>query len=139
MYYIGEIMGLFSSLVNLFTGQSNNTRTYVESGENILRQRLEEVFITDYSDCDVRRDISALEIYNESDAVNYDYGLYLEGKPIALFNVIPYRNVYRKKSYRLAKQIAEERDIPHMNFFAHLPNEVSYISERLRENIVKSL
>ena len=59
--------------------------------------------------------------------------------PIALFNVIPYRNVYRKKSYRLAKQIAEERGIPHMNFFAHLPNEVSYISERLRENIVKSL
>lgn len=132
-------MGLFSSLVNLFTGQSNNTRTYVESGENILRQRLEEVFITDYSECDVRRDISALEIYNEPDAVNYDYGLYLEGKPIALFNVISYRNVYRKKSYRLAKQIAEERGIPHMNFFAHLPNEVSYISERLRENIVKSL
>ena len=132
-------MGLFSSLVSLFTGQSNNTRTYVESGENILRQRLEEVFVTDYSECDVRRDISALEIYNEPDAVNYDYGLYLEGKPIALFNVIPYRNVYRKKSYRLAKQIAEERGIPHMNFFAHLPNEVSYISERLRENIVKSL
>ena len=65
MYYIGGIMGLFSSLVSLFTGQSNNTRTYVESGENILRQRLEEVFITDYSECDVRRDISVLEIYNE--------------------------------------------------------------------------
>ena len=134
-------MGFFSSLLKSIFGESNERYYDIGSGsgEDVLRQRLEEVFITDYSECDVRRDISALEIYNEPDAVNYDYGLYLEGKPIALFNVIPYRNVYRKKSYRLAKQIAEERGIPHMHFFAHLPNEVSYISERLRENIVKSL
>ena len=126
-------MGFLSSLLKIF-GEESNSR---ESGENVLRQRLEEVFATEYTDCDVRRDISVSELAPEPNAVNYSYGLYRNGNPIALFNVITERNQYRKKSYRLSKQIAEESGIPHMNFFIQLPNEVSYISERLRKNIVR--
>ena len=126
-------MGFLSSLLKIF-GEESNSR---ESGEKVLRQRLEEVFATEYIDCEVRRDIPVSELYPEPNAVNYSYGLYRNGTPIALFNVITERNQYRKKSYRLSKQIAEERGIPHMNFFIQLPNEVSYISERLMNNIVR--
>ena len=86
-------MGFLSSLLKIF-GEESNSR---ESGEKVLRQRLEEVFATEYTDCDVRQDISVSELYPEPNAVNYRYGLYRNGNPIALFNVIIERNQYRKK------------------------------------------
>ena len=46
-------MGFLSSLLKIF-GEESNSR---ESGEKVLRQRLEEVFATEYIDCEVRRDI----------------------------------------------------------------------------------
>ena len=105
------------------------------SGEEVLVRRLEEVFMTEYPDCEVHIGIEPSEIEVSTIAKNYDYGLYRDDRPVALFNVIRNRNDYKKLAYREAKEIARRNGIPHMNFYIHLPNEKEYISNRIRNEI----
>jgi len=105
------------------------------SGVAGLRANLESVFSNEYADYEIKQNIPSTEMGAEYGAVDYSYGLYRDGCPVAFINVIENRNDYSKKCFRMAKQAAENNRVPHMNFFAHLPNEISYISERLRKNI----
>lgn len=100
------------------------------SGEKGLRARFEQVVAADFSSYELRKDIPA----SEAGAVGYTYGLYKGGMPCALINVISDRNLYKKPEYVKAKQASVSRGVPHMNFFSHMPNEMGYISNRLKEN-----
>lgn len=102
-----------------------------------LRARLEEVVANEYTDYEFRQNVPAREIGAESGTADYSYGLYKNGAPVAFFNVIENKNDYKKKPLRMAKQAAEMNNIPHMNFFSHLPNETSYISQRLKKEIIR--
>ena len=105
------------------------------TGEAGLRAKFEQVVANEYSEYELRQNVPASEMYAEPGAVDYSYGMYKNGTPVAMINVISNRNDYSLKRFRLAKEAAVNRGIPHMNFFAHLPNETSYISERLRKEI----
>lgn len=123
-----SVMGGSSSL----SGKSDNVTLTGEAG---LRARLEQVVANEYSEYELRQNVPSSEMFAEPGAVDYSYGMYKNGAPVAMINVISNRNDYRLKRFRLAKEAAVNRGIPHMNFFAHLPNETSYISERLRKEI----
>lgn len=99
-------------------------------GEKGLRARFEQIVATDFSTYELRKDIPA----STPDAVGYTYGLYKGGMPCAFINVISDRHLYKKKPYVNAKQASVSRGVPHMNFFSHMPNEMGYISNRLKEN-----
>ena len=99
-------------------------------GEKGLRARFEQIVATDFAAYELRKDIPA----SEPDAVGYTYGLYKGGMPCAFINVISDRNLYKKPPYVKAKQASVSRGVPHMNFFSHMPNEMGYISNRLKEN-----
>ena len=129
------IMRVLGSIINGYDNNVSSKRGSVNQGEMILCQRLEEVFKTEYPDCEFRTNISASEIEITTIATDYSYGLYRNGTPIAFINVIKNRNDYRRLKYREAKAIAIRHGIPHMNFFTHLPNEVEYISQRLKNEI----
>lgn len=107
------------------------------SGEKGLRSRLEQVVATEYSTYELRQNVPSSEMFAEAGAVNYSYGIYQNGAPVAFINIIKNRNDYNLKGFRLAKEASESRGVPHMNFFSHLPNDTSYISERLRKNIFR--
>ena len=100
------------------------------SGEKGLRARFEQVVAADFSSYELRKDIPA----SDTGAVGYSYGLYKGGMPCAFINVITNRNLYKKPEYIKAKQASVSRGVPHMNFFSHMPNEMEYISKRLKEN-----
>lgn len=102
---------------------------------DILRSRLEEVFALEYSDYELRKDIHITEIKYTDEDISYSYGLYSGAMPKALIMAIDNRNDYRTKAFRTAKSIAEDDGIVYLNFFSHLPNEMEYISGRLRDNI----
>ncbi len=106
-------------------------------GEAGLRARLEQVIANEYSTYELKKNVPASEMFAEPGAVDYSYGIYKNGAPVAYITVIADRNEYKLKRFRDAKAAAEARGIPHMNFFAHLPNETSYISERLKQEISK--
>ena len=113
---------------------SGNVRLTGAAG---LRARFEEVVANEYAGYELRQNVPASEMGAEYGAVDYSYGIYKNGAPVAFINVIEDRNDYSKKRFRMAKQAAEMNNIPHMNFFSHLPNETSYISQRLRKEIFR--
>ncbi len=102
---------------------------------DILRNRLEEVFATEYSGYEVRKDVHISEIKFVDEDISYSYGLYSGAAPKALIMVINNRNDYRTRPFKVAKSIAENDGIVYLNFFSHLPNHMDYISQRLRDNI----
>lgn len=102
-----------------------------------LRSRLEEVFKNEYATYELKQNVPSREMGAESGAVDYSYGLYKDGAAVAFINVIENRNDYSLKRYRMAKEAAVNGGVPHMNFFAHLPNETSYISARLKKEIFR--
>lgn len=105
------------------------------SGEAGLRTRLEQVIAAEWSGYELRRDVSAAELNAPAGARDYSYVLYLSGQPKAGFMVLTNRNHYMKKDVRLAHEGCRALGIPCMNFMSHLPNETSYISQRLKKNI----
>lgn len=113
-------------------GALNNASLTGEAG---LRSRLEEVIAEEYNTYELRQNIPSSELSAPFGAVDYSYGLYKNGAPAALINIITSRNDYSLKCYRSAKEAAVKMGIPHMNFFAHLPNEKGYISQRLKKEI----
>lgn len=115
-------------------GKAGNVKL---SGVAGLRANLESVFANEYAGYELKQNVPSTEMGAEYGSVDYSYGLYKNGAPVAFVNVIEQRNDYSKKRFRMAKQAAENNNVPHMNFFAHLPNETSYISERLRKNIFR--
>ncbi len=103
-----------------------------------LAEKLENTFATEYSNYTVRKDVPATEIAGSRAARNYTYGLYdCYGQPAAFIMLMVDRNDYARNAVRLAKEAAENQRIPYMNFMYHLPNEQSYISDRLRKNIYR--
>ena len=115
-----------SDTVQEKTGFGKNANVY---------DKIKQVVATEFTDCELRENVSATEMGAERGAASYTYGIYRNGAPVIMINVFVDRNAYSLKRYRLAKEAAEFSGVAHLNFFSHLPNEVSYITARLRENM----
>ena len=103
---------------------------------DILRNKLEEVFAAEYNNYELRKDVHISEIKISDEDISYSYGLYSGSViPKALIMVINNRNDYRTRPFKVAKIIAENEGIVYLNFFSHLPNEMDYISQLLKDNI----
>ena len=101
------------------------------SGEKVLRQRLEEVFRTDYPDYEVRKNLDS-GVYG---ANKYSYGLYYNGMPRMMIMVISDGSHNITRGIRRAKEASASYGVPYLNFFAHLPNEADYVRNRIRANM----
>ena len=97
--------------------------------------RIENVVKFQFEGYELRKNVPASVMNAGNGAVPYTYGLYYNGTPRAFINVIDQRNDYRLKRFRLSKEACEKASVPHFNFFSHLPNEIDYIANRLRENM----
>lgn len=106
-----------------------------KSGESGLRMRLEQVLTEEWSGYEIRRQVPAAEFDAARGAWKYSYGIYSAGQPKAMLMVLNNRNDYRLKAVRDAKAACEQKGIPYMNFFSHLPNQSDYIAQRLKDNI----
>lgn len=114
---------------------NNDIRNRIPRGVGPTCARIEHVVNTKFSNYELKKDVPASVMGAEKGAVPYTYALYYNGTPRAFINVIDQRNDYRLKRFRLSKMACEKNGIPHFNFFSHLPNEMGYIEERLRENV----
>ena len=101
------------------------------SGEKLLRQRLTDVFAQDYPDYEVRTNLDS----GVPKARKYSYGLYYNGTPRMMIMVIDDRNHAQLKEVRLAREASANYGVPYLDFYTHLPNEVDYIRNRIRDNM----
>ena len=49
--------------------------------------------------------------------------------------IIDDRNHANRKDVRLAREASASYGVPYLDFYTHLPNEVEYIRNRIRENM----
>ena len=128
-------MGFLAKLFKNMTATPSFTPAYSEEDE--LRLRLETIIAEEFSEYELRKEIPAAEMTSYDGAKDYSYGLYLNGTPKAFIMIMENKNHYMKKEVVLAKQAAEQSGIPYMNFMPHLPNTPEYISNRLRQNVLR--
>lgn len=122
----GTVSDNVSNAVKNKTGFGKNTNVY---------DKIKQVVASEFPDYELRENVNASELGGESGAASYTYGIYLNSSPVIMINVFVDRNAYRLKRYRLAKEAAKFSGVAHLNFFSHLPNDISYITERLRANM----
>jgi hypothetical protein len=101
------------------------------SGERGLRMRLTDVFAQDFPDYEVRQNLDA-GVYG---ARKYSYGLYYNGIPRMMIMILDNSNEGRLKEVRLAREASASYGVPYLDFYAHLPNEMEYVRNRIRANM----
>lgn len=121
----------YNNGINKQTSGNNSVKS--NTPEGILRNRLENIIANAFPGYELKKNVSASEMGAGFGAEAYSYGIYYNDTPRLYISVISNRNDYKLKRYRMSKQAAENNGVTHFNFFSHLPNEESYITNRLSE------
>ncbi|MBO5055520.1 MAG: hypothetical protein J6C64_04085 [Lachnospiraceae bacterium] len=102
---------------------------------SVVRGRIEKIISENWSDCELRQGISASEIGAYDIDWKYSYGVYRDGKLLALINILENPNDYKRKIVLQSKAACQNSNIGYVHFLMHLPNRSSYISQRLHDII----
>ncbi len=112
------------------TKQANN------SGERLLRQRIEEIAAREQTAYELRQRVPSSEVAAPEGArAFFDYGFYQNGMLVAVIMILEHNNAYNLKEVRLAQQACHERQVEYMNFMSYMMNRPEYISQRLKEHL----
>lgn len=112
------------------TRQANN------SGEILLRQRIEEAAARELPQYELRQRIPVSQVNAPEGAKPYfDYGFYRDGLLVAVINILDDNNAYCRKSVCLAQQACRDRQVAYMNFMSYMMNRPEYISQRLQKHL----
>jgi len=120
---------------NTYSNAASGGAVVRTTGESLSGGQIEDNFFrvltTEFSDYEIRRNISAMEIGGSNIARNYTFGLYQGGIPKMLITLTPH-NRYQNRPFREAKSACENQGIVFMNFFTHFSNEKTYVVNRIQ-------
>ncbi|MDE6673672.1 MAG: hypothetical protein K2K19_02500 [Acetatifactor sp.] len=120
------------------TARENKAATKQEnnSGERLLRQRIEEIAAREQTTYELRQRVPSSEVAAPEGAREFfDYGFYQNGMLVAVIMILEHNNAYNLRSVRLAQQACRERQVEYMNFMSYMMNRPEYISQRLKEHL----
>lgn len=120
------------------TARENRAATKQEnnSGERLLRQRIEEIAAREQPEYELRQRVPSSEVAAPEGAREFfDYGFYQNGLLVAVIMILEHNNAYKYKEVRLAQQACHERQVEYMNFMSYMMNRPEYISQRLKEHL----
>lgn len=120
------------------TARENRAATKQEnnSGERLLRQRIEEIAAREKPEYELRQRVPVSEVAAPEGAREFfDYGFYQNGQLVAVIMILEHNNAYNLKAVRLAQQACHERQVKYMNFMSYMMNRPEYISQRLKEHL----
>lgn len=120
------------------TARENRAATKQEnnSGERLLRQRIEEIAAREQPGYELRQRVPSSEVAAPEGAREFfDYGFYQNGMLVAVIMILEHSNAYNLKEVRLAQQACHERQVEYMNFMSYMMNRPEYISQRLKEHL----
>ena len=131
---VSDIVGNALDSVTGSTSNNVNERRTTDNTSDVF-SKIKHVVATEFTEYELRENVNSSELGGESGAASYTYGIYRNCAPVIMINVFTDRNEYKLKRYRLAKEAAEFSGVTYLRFFSHLPNEISYITERLKANM----
>lgn len=120
------------------TARENRAATKQEnnSGEHLLRQRIEEIAAREKPEYELRQRVPSTEVAAPEEAREFfDYGFYQNGQLVAVIMILEHSNAYNLKEVRLAQKACHERQVEYMNFMSYMMNRPEYISQRLKEHL----
>lgn len=101
---------------------------------DVVEQRIRNVVSEEWGDkIEIRKGISSSEMGAEAGALNYTYGLYSNGAPVAMIILLAPPNYYWNKRTRLAREACERQNVGYVHFIMRLPNRTCYIREQLKK------
>lgn len=103
--------------------------------EDIVRRRIEAVAAEDWGGLELRENISCGILNAETGSCDYTYGLFRDGTPVAMINVLPHDDDYRRKGVLLSAKACQKNGVGYVHFLLKMPNRKSYIAQKLREII----
>lgn len=103
--------------------------------EKIVCSRIESVAAEDWGSLELRKNVSCSILNAEAGSIDYTYGLFRDGAPVAMINVLPGVDDYRRKSVLLSAKACRENGVGYVHFMLKLPNRKTYIAQKLREII----
>lgn len=129
-----------SSIATTTSSPSNTNYTYdsVPAGYEDLsayaevEEKLRAVFKQEFSQYEIREEVSPTTIGGTGEFMPYSFGVYENGTP-KLFIMVIGNNTCRKRLYRWSKEEAERNNITMINFVGHFDNKIDYIINRLHQ------
>lgn len=100
----------------------------------VVEKRIRNVVSEEWGDrIEVRKNIKASEMCADAGALDYTYGLYYNGAPVAMILLLTPPNYYWNKRTRLAREACERQRVGYVHFIMRLPNRTCYIREQLKK------
>lgn len=98
-----------------------------------VEERICKVLADDFPGMELRKGVSAQAIGADNISWHYTYGIYQNGIPVGMINLLQGHNDYKKKNVLAAKEACEDLRIGYVHFILHLPNRKSYIKQQLHK------
>lgn len=128
-----DLEGLKQSLkTGADTARAEAKQEYFEEDGRDCKEKILEVLAKEFPQYTVREDVSPSELGGEGKFMNYSL-VVSEGEVPKLVMMLIGKTTTAHREYRWAREIAEKKGIPFLNFVVHYPNTVPYITERLRK------
>lgn len=105
---------------------------YEEVAEKDVEDKLRLVFQKEFSQYEIREQVSPTTIGGTGNFMPYSFGVYENGAP-KLFIMVVYNNTCRERLYRWSKEEAEKAGVPLINFVFVFENRIDYIINRLHQ------
>lgn len=102
---------------------------------SIVQSRIEKIVAENWSGCEMKKAVRSSEIGADEISWEYSYGIYRDGKAVAMINLLDNPNDYKRKIVLQSGAACQKRGIGYVHFLMHLPNRSSYILKRLQEII----
>lgn len=101
----------------------------------VIDKRIRAVVDQEWGDrIELRTNVKSSELGAEAGALDYTYGLYSNGAPVAMIIILdPPTDDYWNKRTRLAKEACGRQGVGYVHFITRLPNRTSYIREQLKK------
>ncbi len=117
-------------VVQSSAAQSQPAQPNIE--DYFVTDKLDYVLKNEFSQYEVKRDVSPVTLGGSGKFKNYDFGVYENGVP-KLFIMVVYSNTCSHREYRWSKEEAAKAGVPMINFVAAFDNKMDYVTNRLHQ------
>lgn len=128
----------YASAVEKASGQTGTSAGSYASGTRYVddgipaETKIRNVLAQSFPQYEVRENVSPATIGGTGRFMNYSFGIYAGGRPV-LFIMMIGKTTCSTRMYRWSKEQAARSGVTMINFIRHYPNNVDYITERLRK------
>jgi len=123
-----EVFG--KNVIEPETDKSKNATTYEETNKTTQKVDFKEILATEFSNYEIKGNVAKSTFGAEGR--DCEFGLFKDGKLQAVVIIVSERNEANRKQFKDARRTAENAGVGFANFYSFMPNERSYVVNRIK-------